>query len=608
LRARKVSPSANQVYAGPTSGPPSAPSFRALVPADVPASGTLDVIGSTRGSILERGASTWGIVPPGTSGLPWVSNGTGADPAYQVLTGGGIASGTVANSNLANMAAGTVKGSVAGGTPADLTGAQTESILQFTQAGTGANQRTLDSEVKLGCPHSKDWATGNGSTDDTTALGNWITQSLTVGCGFLDAGNYKISSVLTPISNSLTIRGAGANNSVITLSNTTQNAFSVTSNAPVHFYEFSITATGPQTAGACVIVSPSSGENGQSHFENLTFTNCWNAIDFEKASGFFVGYNTFLNNVAQAIIVRNTNNADSGDSVISSNNFQNTSAGSSIGIYQESSGGLKIVGNKINVVNIGIELNAATGISSSILPIIGNSIENCTAQCILLTTQTPAAGQWRAVQIVGNEIMTNAANAVGIKITAASTPTWLLDVEIVGNTLLINETGTGGVGIATDNVTNVNISNNAIENIGGGAGTGITISSATSIGSVRNNTFRSFTTGSDVTNASTTTLAEDVVNGHILLIGSFGTITSGGGTSPALGANTNYQQGEISTTGSTASTNIAVTFTDTFQNAPRCNVSSPTGPTPTWTTSTAVLALTYASATAAKFEWRCYGQ
>jgi hypothetical protein len=204
--------------------------------------------------------------------------------------------------------------------------------------------------------------------------------------------------------------------------------------------------------------------------------------------------------------------------------------------------------------------------------------------------------------------MTNAANAVGIKITAASTPTWLLDVEIVGNTLLINETGTGGVGIATDNVTNVNISNNAIENIGGGAGTGITISSATSIGSVRNNTFRSFTTGSDVTNASTTTLAEDVVNGHILLIGSFGTITSGGGTSPALGANTNYQQGEISTTGSTASTNIAVTFTDTFQNAPRCNVSSPTGPTPTWTTSTAVLALTYASATAAKFEWRCYGQ
>lgn len=49
-------------------------------------------IGLTRGSMLERGASGWGIVPPSaTSGLPWVGNGTGADPAYQLLTpvGGG---------------------------------------------------------------------------------------------------------------------------------------------------------------------------------------------------------------------------------------------------------------------------------------------------------------------------------------------------------------------------------------------------------------------------------------------------------------------------------------------------------------------------------------
>jgi hypothetical protein len=45
--------------------------------------------GSTRGSILSRTASTWGLVTPGTAGLPFVSNGAG-DPAYQVL---GIAGG-----------------------------------------------------------------------------------------------------------------------------------------------------------------------------------------------------------------------------------------------------------------------------------------------------------------------------------------------------------------------------------------------------------------------------------------------------------------------------------------------------------------------------------
>ncbi|HYM31811.1 MAG TPA: hypothetical protein VEU47_10950 [Candidatus Cybelea sp.] len=48
-------------------------------------------LGSTRGASIERGASGWGLIGPGsTAGLPFVSNGTGADPSYQVL---GIAGG-----------------------------------------------------------------------------------------------------------------------------------------------------------------------------------------------------------------------------------------------------------------------------------------------------------------------------------------------------------------------------------------------------------------------------------------------------------------------------------------------------------------------------------
>lgn len=48
-------------------------------------------LGSTRGSIIERGAGGWAIVGPGTAGLPWVSAGAGADPLYQILgiIGGG---------------------------------------------------------------------------------------------------------------------------------------------------------------------------------------------------------------------------------------------------------------------------------------------------------------------------------------------------------------------------------------------------------------------------------------------------------------------------------------------------------------------------------------
>lgn len=57
-------------------------------------------LGSTRGAILERGASGWAIVgPSATAGLAWVSSGTGADPAYGVvaLAGGGCNAALVAS-------------------------------------------------------------------------------------------------------------------------------------------------------------------------------------------------------------------------------------------------------------------------------------------------------------------------------------------------------------------------------------------------------------------------------------------------------------------------------------------------------------------------------
>src|SRR5271170_3381986 len=51
---------------------------------------TLDaVFGSTRGAILERGASSWALVTPGTSGFVLTSNGAAADPTYQAVSGGG---------------------------------------------------------------------------------------------------------------------------------------------------------------------------------------------------------------------------------------------------------------------------------------------------------------------------------------------------------------------------------------------------------------------------------------------------------------------------------------------------------------------------------------
>jgi hypothetical protein len=56
--------------------------------------------GSTRGSILERGAAAWQIIVPGAIGLPFVSNGPGADPSYQLLSGAGIVTNPVISGSL----------------------------------------------------------------------------------------------------------------------------------------------------------------------------------------------------------------------------------------------------------------------------------------------------------------------------------------------------------------------------------------------------------------------------------------------------------------------------------------------------------------------------
>lgn len=42
----------------------------------------LDVLGSTRGAVLYRGASGWALLPPGAAGERLTTNGAGADPTW----------------------------------------------------------------------------------------------------------------------------------------------------------------------------------------------------------------------------------------------------------------------------------------------------------------------------------------------------------------------------------------------------------------------------------------------------------------------------------------------------------------------------------------------
>src|SRR5579885_136454 len=175
----------------------------------IPSSAIDAAFGSTRGSLLERGAAGWQTVVPGTAGLPWVSGGPGADPVYQALTAAGIAAGTITNANLASMAAGTVKGSIAGGTPGDLTATQLTTLCNtFTSSLSGCAP-----------------ASGGGTTNFLRADGTWAAPAggalgaVTVQTFTSGSGTY------TPTSGTRRVRvrmiGGGGGGSAITTNNGT---------------------------------------------------------------------------------------------------------------------------------------------------------------------------------------------------------------------------------------------------------------------------------------------------------------------------------------------------------------------------------------------------
>jgi hypothetical protein len=89
-----VTQTANLVWAGPSTGSPAAPTFRALVVADlptvdVPHGGTGATTLSNHGVLLGQAASAIVATTAGTAGQALLSNGASADPSFQTVFSSG---------------------------------------------------------------------------------------------------------------------------------------------------------------------------------------------------------------------------------------------------------------------------------------------------------------------------------------------------------------------------------------------------------------------------------------------------------------------------------------------------------------------------------------
>jgi hypothetical protein len=357
------SPNPNTVCAGPSSGGAGFPNFRTIVGADV------DPLGSTRGMILERSATGWLGVAPGTSGLPWVSNGAGADPGYQALLAPNV---------------------------------------NFTQSGTGAVQRTLDAKIKDYEVSVKDFgAACNGGGNDTTAIQSTITAVGAAGGGqVLLPGHCTMNATLTVSSQGVCLVGIGPKASGLSIGSImSTDAVQFTGSAFLNgcVRNLSIDYFAVPTSGAAINIG-NGFALGRITVSDVTITGAFNGINVNQSTGGATRISNvdIANTVNDGIQINGTNTT-----VIDNiSTFQNPVGGGS-GIHIINGGGIFISNSFLDGNTNGILINPGNG--QLVLDVWGTNLDLDTSTTTGLTIDT-SAGTGKARNMTFSNVRTGFAN------------------------------------------------------------------------------------------------------------------------------------------------------------------------------------------------------
>ena len=292
---------------------------------------------------------------------------------------------------------------------------------------------------------------------------------------YLKAGTWAISSGIS-ISSPISIVGDGTDSTILSVS-INSDVFTITAGGGCIFRDFSIGSTSSQLTGGSIFVLNGGSGNQRTLFDHISFYNIYYGIKFTTSniwiirSCYFVIYNT-------AISVSNSNN-DAGDSTITECIFNANSITQGTAIFQDSSGGLRIINNKFlnGLYHYLGQYNTPTH-NTSILVFVGNSSEGAkTANLAFNTGSYPFQG----VNITGNQFSIGGSfggssftTAYGIEFIGANS---ISDVMIGSNEFNGNATGQvlyfGGAG------TNITVGTNTFNGIGGtGSGAAIGIGSS----------------------------------------------------------------------------------------------------------------------------------
>lgn len=305
---------------------------------------------------------------------------------------------------------------------------------RFTPSGTGATNRTIQAKLREVVSVKDFGATGDGSTDDTAAIqaATAAVQGSRVAL-FFPPGTYKVTSTIS-ITGALSIFGLSRYGTSITWTSTTLNVFSIASDAQVTIV--GITFNGPlnSSAGAIISLAGSSTQNLFSEIRHCQFVGGWNSIVTTAAADWSIEDCYFASFKRIGVYVSNSYNIDAGDSSIEGCTFTPAS-GATESIYQASSGGLRVINNKILGGQYGYRMimTASSG-ATLVLLITGNSIENQTVAGVSLERPSGAA-IFGSVVVDGNEIAGLGAGQTGnwCGVQTDSVSSWLSRLVISDN-------------------------------------------------------------------------------------------------------------------------------------------------------------------------------
>jgi hypothetical protein len=397
-------------------------------------------------------------------------------------------------------------------------------LVGFKLNATGSVGRTLSSKLQDTVSVKDFGATGDGITDDTASIQAATTWAGPLGKRiYFPAGSYIYGGVAIAAGMSPNFIGESTSNTFLLLTSGTAIGFNCATNAPVVFenltfgYKAGITGT----AGSFIAIPGATDTNYNSRFRNLQMNAPWVGITTSNAASWVADRVSIGGALSVGIHVQNIAHPDNGDSTIS-NCSLTTSSTTAIGILQRSSGGLRIINNKMIGGAYYYQLILDTGANTSDLIVVGNSLEGANISGLEFRRNS-TSGSFSNITIASNQFA-GAPNVINFDDATAG---WMSNVSVSNNAITVQ----GGAGITVNSASNFSITGNAIRGVLT-TEVGIQIGSAAISGSIGANNFSNLATG--ITNNSTTTaVSKRVLNGTtgtIVCSTAVGSVFSGTGT------------------------------------------------------------------------------